>query len=192
MPKLILASSSPRRVELLKQIGYEPDIIYPADIDETPKHKERPKEYCRRIAHTKALEVSKVYPEDIILAADTINCVGSIILGKPKDRDEAKKFLTLLSGRRHRAYTSVVVAHNSKIRQKTVLTFIKFKRLSPEEIEIHTMSNQWKGKSGGYMIQGLVAAYVKSINGQVTNVIGLPLCETNNLLKAFGLSPRIL
>lgn len=189
MARLILASASPRRLDLLKQIGYVPHITHPANVDETPLSKEKPKVYSQRIAYNKALTVSKVYPQDVVLAADTIVCVGTRILGKPVDNKQARKFLNLLSGRKHRVYTAIVLIHQGQVRKKTALTFVKFKRLNSEEIEFHTASNEWQDKSGGYMIQGLASAYIESINGSVSNVVGLPLYETNNALRSFGLKP---
>lgn len=187
----ILASSSARRLDLLKQAYFTPDMVLAADIDETPKKKESPSLYCKRMALEKCQKISALYPEALVLSADTIVTVGSRILGKPNDAQQAKVFLKLLSGRQHRVYTSVAVMQGDKISQKQVCTFVSFKRLTQAEIDFHTCSLEWEGKSGGYMIQGLASTFVKKINGSVTNVIGLPLTETASLLKQFNQLQKI-
>jgi septum formation protein len=191
MARLILASSSPRRLDLLKQIGYVPDIVHPADIDETPKKKENPKIYALRVAVEKAKTVAKVYPDDIVLAGDTTVCIGTRLLGKPESAEEAAKFLQMLSGRQHRVLSAVAISCNGRIKTRVVRTFLKLRCITKSEIDFHTSSMQWDGKAGGYMINGLIAAYVKRINGSVSNVVGLPLLEVNNLLVSCGLLPKL-
>ncbi len=177
--KLILASASPRRAELLAQIGVVPDAVMPADIDETPLAGELPRVYVARIALAKSMAVQA---DGLILAADTTVAVGRRILGKPIDATEATKFLMLLSGRRHKVITSVALRLADHIWQRTVETSVKFKRLSDAEISAYLRSMEWQGKAGGYAIQGIGGAFIPSINGSYTNVVGLPLTETANLL----------
>ena len=191
MSKLILASSSERRVTLLKQIRIYPDIIHPADIDETPLKKENPKDYVIRMAEAKALAVAKIYNDDIILAGDTTVVLGTRILGKPLNDIEARKFMMLLSGRRHKVLSSIAIIKGNVLWTKVVCTYVKFKHLSEEEIELLVTSRDWEGKAGGYMIQGLAGAFVTQITGSISNVIGLPLAETYNLLKSVALKPKL-
>jgi septum formation protein len=190
MKKLVLASASPRRVALLKQVGYVPDIVCPADIDETPLKNENPISHVKRLAFEKANVVNIKYPEDVILAGDTIVLVGRQILGKPVDAAEAEKFLKKLSGRRHRVISGICVLYKDKKVLKVVTTILKFKRLSQEEINYMIASKEWEDKSGGYMIQGIAGGFIEWINGSVTNVIGLSLYETGNALRSFGLLPK--
>lgn len=191
MARLILASSSPRRLDLLKQIGYVPDVVHPADIDETPKRKENPKIYALRVAMEKVNVIARIYPDDIVLAGDTTVCIGTKLLGKPENAEEAVKFLQMLSGRQHRVLSAVAIAHNGKLKTRVVRTYIKLRCISKSEIDFHTSSRQWDGKAGGYMINGLIASYVKRINGSVSNVVGLPLLEVSNLLVSCGLLPKL-
>ncbi len=183
--KLILASASPRRAELLAQIGVVPDAVIPADIDETPLKAELPRVYVARIALAKA---HAVQADGLILAADTTVAVGRRILGKPNDAAEATKFLLLLSGRRHKVITSVALRLNDRIWQRSVETSVKFKRLSDAELSAYLRSMEWQGKAGGYAIQGIGGAFIPSINGSYTNVVGLPLTETANMLMGAGYS----
>jgi len=189
---LVLASASPRRVDLLKQIGFKPDIIHPADIDETPLKGELPITLVKRLAEEKAKVVVQQFPNDIIIAGDTIVVASGKILGKPADAIEARKFIDLLSGRRHQVISGLCVTSASKHSVRVVKTIIKFKRITEEEKDLLIESNEWQGKSGGYMIQGIASAFAQLINGSVTNVIGLPLFEANNLLRAQGLRPSII
>jgi len=189
---LVLASASPRRVDLLKQIGFKPDIIHPADIDETPLKGELPITLVKRLAEEKAKVVVQQFPNDIIIAGDTIVVASRKILGKPADAIEARKFIDLLSGRRHQVISGLCVTSASKHSVRVVKTIIKFKRITEEEKDLLIESNEWQGKSGGYMIQGIASAFAQLINGSVTNVIGLPLFEANNLLRAQGLRPSII
>jgi len=181
--RLTLASASPRRAELLAKIGVVPDAVIPADIDESPLKSELPRVYVARIALAKAMAVQA---DGLILAADTTVAVGRRILGKPVDAAEATGFLMLLSGRRHKVITSVALRLDDKIWQRSVETSVKFKRLSDAEISAYLRSMEWRGKAGGYAIQGIGAAFIPSINGSYTNVVGLPLTQTANLLTGAG------
>ncbi|HSF91420.1 MAG TPA: Maf family protein [Paracoccaceae bacterium] len=183
--QLILGSSSPRRRELLAQIGVVPDFVRPAEIDESPLKKELPRPYAERLAKSKAQAVS-ADASDLVLTADTVVAVGRRILGKPRDAGEAAQFLLLLSGRRHKVITSIALLHGQVLRQRTVETAVKFKRLSDQEINEYLMSNEWDGKAGGYAIQGIGGAFIPWIGGSYTNVVGLPLSETANLLRGAG------
>ena len=176
---LILASASPRRLELLQQVGIKPDEIIPAEIDETPNKGEKPQQYVERMALEKCAAVQR--DGAVTLAADTVVACGRRILGKPDNEAEARNFLQLLSGRRHRVYTAICV----NVRCKTVMTQVKFKRLSPQDIDNYILSNEWQGKAGGYAIQGLASAFIPSINGSYSNVVGLPLTETIRMLTSF-------
>jgi septum formation protein len=190
MAKLILASSSPRRIELLNQIGYRPDLIQPADIDETPFLRENPLKHAARLAEEKAEKISGIFPHDIVLGADTIVVAGRTIIGKPSNSDEAKKFITKLSGRRHRVISGLCVIKEKQKIIKTVTTIVKFKRITKEEMDFLINSNEWEGKSGGYMIQGIAGAFVQWMSGSVSNVVGLPLFETNNVLRSLNFLPN--
>ena len=181
--RLILGSGSPRRRELLAQIGVVPDEIRPADIDETPHKNELPRPYAARLAVEKARAIES---GDLILSADTVVAVGRRILGKPKDVAQAAKFLMLLSGRRHRVITGVALRRGDKVWSKQVETVVKFKRLSDVELSAYLRSNEWQGKAGGYAIQGIGGAFIPAINGSYTNVVGLPLTETANMLIGAG------
>lgn len=183
--RLILASGSPRRRELLAGIGVIPDEITPADIDETPQKGELPRPYAARLAVEKA-QALHVRADDLVLAADTVVAVGRRILGKPADIDQARAYLRLLSGRRHRVITGVALRLGDQTRAKQVETAVKFKRLSDQEITEYLQSNEWQGKAGGYAIQGIAAAFIPAINGSYSNVVGLPLAETANMLRGIG------
>lgn len=179
---MILASASPRRLELLKLLGITPAHIIPADIDESERKGELPLSYVERIAEAKAALVAKQHPNELVLAADTTVAVGRRILQKPVDESEARAFLALLSGRRHRVMTCVAVVSNGKLRSKTVTTVVKFSRLTPAQMNAYIASGEWKGKAGGYAIQGLAAAFIPFISGSHSNVVGLPLHETAQLI----------
>lgn len=186
-PKLVLASASPRREALLEQIGILPDRIDPAHIDEDPRPRELPRELAPRLASAKATLVAARNPGDIVVGADTVVACGRRILPKPEDETEARKCLGLLSGRRHRVYGGVaVVCPDGRQLGRTVVTMVSMKRLSEAEIRRYLDSQEWRGKAGGYAIQGRAAAFVRSINGSYSNVVGLPLYELSALLEGAG------
>ena len=184
--ELVLASASPRRIELLALIGITPDRIDPADIDETPLKDETPSRLAARLARTKAQAVAARAPDAVVLAADTVVAVGRRLLEKPADAAEAEKFLRLLSGRNHRVFTGVAVAAGETVRHRVVDTRVAIKRLSDVEIADYVAGGDWKGKAGGYGIQGPAAAFVLKIIGSHPAVMGLPLPETVNLLAGAG------
>jgi septum formation protein len=200
--RLILGSASPRRLELLARIGVAPDEVRAAGIDETPLKGELPRAYVDRMAREKAealaAELGAASPHQgrggglsaadppLILAADTEVSIGRRILGKPVDEAEAVQFLLLLSGRRHRVTTALCLKLGERHWRRRVETRVRFKRLSDNEISAYIRSGEWRGKAGGYAIQGLAAALIPEINGSYTNVVGLPLCETAALLQGAG------
>jgi septum formation protein len=187
MAKLVLASASPRRLELLAQIGIAPDAVDPAEIDETPLEAELPGSYVLRLARAKAAAVAPRHPEALILAADTIVACGRRILGKPEDEKTAHRFLALLSGRRHRVYCGVaVMMPDGRTATRRVVSQVAFKRLSESELAAYLATGEWQGKAGGYAIQGRAEAFVRQLNGSWSNVVGLPLLETLSLLQSFG------
>ena len=190
-PRLILASASPRRKQLLEQIQIVPDAIIPADVDETPLKDELPRDYCLRVAAAKAQVISADNPDAVVLGSDTVVACGRRILPKTEQRDEAEQCLRLLSGRRHRVLTAVVVQHGEVCQQRSVETVVAFKRLSKDEITHYLASNEWQGKAGGYAIQGQAACYVKWMRGSYSAVVGLPLHETYQLLATAGIAPRL-
>ena len=186
-PRFILASASPRRIDLLAQIGVTPSAIIPANIDETPEVNELPRAHALRLATQKAVEVAKTKKDSVILAADTVVGVGRRILPKTETEDEAKLCLELLSGRAHRVYTGVCVISSGGTPQTRVSeTRLKMKRLSEAEQDGYIQSGEWRGKAGGYGIQGLAGAFIISLNGSYTGVVGLPIYETRNLLMSAG------
>ena len=191
--KLVLASGSPRRIELLQQVGIEPYRILPADVDETPAKSEIPRSLAKRLSREKAERAVAIMAQEktvagvFILAADTVVAVGRRILPKATISDEAVDCLQLLSGRSHRVYTGIcVITPAGKMRQKLVETRVRFKRLSRREIDRYIASGEWRGKAGGYAIQGLAGGWVVKLVGSYTNVVGLPLYETVGLLAADG------
>ncbi len=181
----ILGSGSPRRLDLLAQLGVQPDAIRAPDIDETPLKGELPLPYCSRIARQKA-EAVQAEQDDIVLCADTTVALGRRILGKPVDAGEAAEFLFALSGRRHRVITSVAVRRGDRVWQKDVTSQVKLKRLSDVEVNAYLATNDWQGKAGAYAIQGPAGAFIPWISGSFTAIVGLPLCETAALLQAAG------
>lgn len=183
--KLILGSGSPRRRELLAQIGVVADDIRPPDIDEAPATRELPRPYCARMAREKALAV-RADTDDIVLSADTTVALGRRILGKPADAGEAAEFLLAMSGRRHRVITAVAVKRGAQMWERDVVTTVQMKRLSDEELNAYLNTNDWQGKAGGYGIQGPAGALIPWISGSFTAVVGLPLAETATLLTAAG------
>ena len=185
--KLILASASPRRKSLLAQIGIVPDEIIPADIDETPGNDELPRLHAARLATEKAQEIAKTHKDAYILAADTVVGVGRRILPKAEDVQSATYCLKLLSGRSHRVFTGIcVISPDGKVRSKAVETRLKMKRLSDMEMQSYLDSKEWDGKAGGYGIQGMAEAYISQIIGSYSNVVGLPVYETRNMLVGAG------
>lgn len=183
--RLILGSGSPRRRELLAQIGVVADEVRPPDIDETPGKTELPRPYCARMAREKA-DAVQAAPEDLVLCADTTVAMGRRILGKPADVAEAEVFLRALSGRRHRVITAVALRLGDRHWARDVVTTVQMKRLSGDELRGYLASGDWQGKAGGYGIQGPAGALIPWINGSFTGVVGLPLAETAGLLQAAG------
>ena len=183
--QLILGSGSPRRLELLAQIGVTPFAVRPPDVDEDPRKGEQPGDYVNRIAADKAAAVP-CGADEVVLCADTTVALGRRIMGKPVDEAEAAAFLFALSGRRHRVITAVAVKRGEKIWQTDVVTTVAMKRLSNPEVNAYLASGDWKGKAGGYAIQGPAGAFIPWINGSFTGVVGLPLAETAGLLTAAG------
>jgi septum formation protein len=182
---VVLASASPRRVELLARLGVVPAAIDPADIDETPDKGEAPRVHAERLAHAKCAAVAARHPGAIVLAADTVVGVGRRILPKAEDEATARACLALLSGRRHRVFTAVAAADAAGvIRQRLSETVVIFHRLTPGDIEALIAAGDWQGKAGGYALQGAAEAYVRFIGGSWSGVVGLPLAETRALLKA--------
>lgn len=186
---LILASASPRRAELLAQVGIFPDQIIPGDIDETPLKAEKPRLLAARLATLKAQKIACQHNDSYILAADTIVACGNRILGKAENSNEAQDFLKILSGRRHNVYTGVcLISPGANSSVKVVKTVVKFKSLTKDEIDFYLSYDEWKGKAGGYAIQGLAARFIRAVNGSYSNVVGLPLFEVTNLLRGHGYS----
>lgn len=180
----VLASASPRRLALLRQIGLAPADVKAADIDETPQEGELPQRLAARLAREKAL--AACMPSTVVLAADTVVACGRRILPKADDENDARACLALLGGRAHRVITGVAVAREGIVRVRCVLTRVTFKRLSLTEIDSYVASGEWRGKAGGYGIQGRAERFVTALNGSYSNVVGLPLYETVGLLQAFG------
>lgn len=188
--RLILASASPRRLDLLRQIGIEPFRIEAADLDETPGSRELPAAYAERLAREKAVAVASRFPGDAVLAADTVVAVGRRILGKPTDAGEARIFLQLLSGRRHRVVGGIAaVDSHGRVHSRVVTSVVRFRRVSESDIRAYLASGEWRDKAGGYAIQGHAAIFVAFISGSYSNIVGLPLFETAALLTGLGLQP---
>ena len=183
--KFILGSGSPRRKELLAQLGIIPDAILPPDINEDPVKGELPRPYCARLAREKALAIP-AGPDDIILTADTTVALGRRILGKPADAGEAARFLTDLGGRRHQVITAIAVRRGDNIWSRESVSAVKMKRLSDLELNTYLASMEWQGKAGAYAIQGAAGAFIPWISGSFTGIVGLPLAETAALLAAAG------
>ena len=195
--KLVLASGSPRRLALFNQAGIEPDALRPADVDETPHRGELPRACANRLARAKAeaaLDAIRLDDElrgAFLLAADTVVAVGRRILPKAELVDEAAQCLRLLSGRNHRVYTAIcMVTPKGAFRQRLIETRVRFKRLTEEDIEAYLASGEWRGKAGGYAVQGIAGSFVVKIVGSYTNVVGLPLYETTSLLGGEGFPIR--
>ena len=184
-PTLILASASPRRRELIARLGLTPDVIAPADIDDTPAKGELPRDYAKRMAREKAEAAAS--DEGFVLAGDTVVAAGRRILPKAEDEATARQCLELLSGRRHRVLSAIALrAPDGTLRERLSETVVLFKRLSAEEIDAYIASGEWDGKAGGYAIQGLAEGLITRIQGSHSGVVGLPLYETRALLKAAG------
>lgn len=188
IPGLVLASASPRRLDLLRQIGLVPGAVDPAELDETPRKGELPLPHAARLAEEKARAVAARHPGRFILAADTVVACGRRILPKAEDERTAKRCLSLLSGRRHRVHGGVaLLTPEGRLLARTVSTIVTFKNLDHGEMAAYLASGEWHGKAGGYAIQGLAAVFVRALGGSYSNVVGLPLFETAALLKGVGL-----
>ena len=183
----VLGSGSKRRLELLNQIGVKPDLILSPNIDEKIFAKELPRKYVQRMSIEKNIVFQSKYYQSIILTADTIVCLGRRILPKTMDANTAEQCLKLISGRRHKVFTSFTLntPHNS-LKTKTIQTIIKFKRLHPDEITYYVTSKEWVGKAGGYAIQGIASSFINFISGSYSNVVGLPLAELYRVLISIG------
>jgi nucleoside triphosphate pyrophosphatase len=189
-PPLVLASASPRRIELLRQIGFEPDRIDPAEIDESPLAGEAPATLALRLAAAKVRVVMPRHPGAYLLAADTVVACGRRVLPKPLDEATARKCLVLLSGRRHRVHSGIAVATpDGRVAVRRVDSRVAFKRLSEAEVRAYLATGEWRGKAGGYAVQGRAAAFVSWVCGSYSNVVGLPLFETAQLLIGRGYRP---
>jgi septum formation protein len=198
-PKLILASASPRRLELLQQVGLDPDALIPADLDETPEKGELPRVLAARLADEKAeaaMKVAKLRPElagSYLLAADTVVSVGRRILPKCEVVDEAAQCLRLLSGRAHRVYSGLtLITPKGARRRRLVETRVRFKRLTRDEIDAYLAAGEWRGKAGGYAVQGLAGGFIVKLIGSHSSVVGLPLYETLSLLAGEGYPAHVL
>lgn len=190
MPRLILASASPRRLALLAQIGVVPDAVIATDIDEAPHPREAARDCVLRLAAGKAAAVD-TGPDDVVLAADTIVTAGRRILGKPETEAEAEAFLRLLSGRRHRVLTAVAVRRGDRESVRLVETIVRLRALTHVDISDYISSGEWRGKAGGYAIQGRAAAFAPWLQGSFSAVVGLPLAETAMMLRAAGIRATI-
>lgn len=184
-PHLVLASASPRRRDLLAQIGVIPDLADAADVDETPHKGELPRQLAARLALAKAQAIKARHPDSIVLAADTVVACGRRVLPKAEIEDQARHCIELLSGRQHQVLTGLaVIATDGAVHQRVSLTRVAFRRLHADEINHYIALGEWRGKAGGYAIQGYADCFVRSLNGSYTNVVGLPLLETSHLLRA--------
>ena len=184
--KLILASASPRRLDLLAQIGIIPAAVIPTNIDETPHKGELPDKLAHRLAREKALALTG-HPGDLVLAADTVVAVGRRVLPKAETPEEAALCLDLLSGRSHLVHGGIALRlPDGSLKSRLITTKVIFKRLSLAEKETYIKSGEWQGKAGGYAIQGRAAAYVKSVNGSYPNIVGLSLHDIANMLEGAG------
>lgn len=191
--RLVLASASPRRLALIEQIGIYPDLLNPVDIDETPQKRESPRKLSLRLAREKAQAarnsplVRNMGEGIFVLAADTVVSVGRRVVEKPQSTDEARDALQLLSGRSHRVFTSIaLISADGRERSKVVDTKVRFKRLTRADVDAYLMSDEWRGKAGGYAIQGRASAFVRWLSGSYSCVVGLPLHETLQMLQAGG------
>jgi septum formation protein len=190
-PQLVLASASPRRLELLGRLGIKPAQVVATDIDESPLRGERPRAHTVRLAAEKARAASRSAPDAIILAGDTVVGAGARILPKAEDEATARECLTLLSGRRHRVFSAIaVLTPDGRMREALSETIVRFKRLSEQELEDYLAAGEWRGKAGGYAIQGSAEGFCDWLSGSHSGVIGLPLFETRRLLRAAGIDVR--
>lgn len=192
-PKLVLASASPRRLALIEQVGITPDLLNPVDVDETPGKREAPRSLSLRLAREKAQAargaalVRNLGDNTFILAADTVVSLGRRVVDKPESAEEAREALLMLSGRSHRVFTSIaLISPDGREKSKVVDTKVRFKRLSREDIDAYLLSDEWRGKAGGYAIQGKAAAFVRYLSGSHSCVVGLPVFETLQMLQAAG------
>jgi septum formation protein len=183
--KLILGSGSPRRLELLAQLGVTPDAVQPPDIDEDVRRAELPRDYVKRIAAEKLAAIA-ADDDTVVLCADTTVALGRRIMGKPRDAGEAAAFLYALSGRRHKVITAIAVKRGARTWLRDVQSTVAFKQLSDAEVNAYLASDDWRGKAGGYAIQGPAGAFIPWINGSYTGIVGLPLTETAGVLTAAG------
>jgi septum formation protein len=187
-PPIVLASASPRRLDLLRQIGLVPDIVDPAEIDETPRRGELPHALAARLARAKAETVAARHPGAVVIGADTVVALGRRVLPKAETAEQARACLEALSGRRHRVLGGLcVAAPGGRIAARLVTTVVRFRRLDAAELAAYLAAGEWHGKAGGYAIQGLAAAFIPFIGGSHSNVVGLPLAETASLLAGLGL-----
>ena len=187
MTPFVLASASPRRLDLLRQLGAAPDHVEPTEIDETPEPGETPKRLALRLAEAKAVSAAARHPQAFVLAADTVVAVGRRVLPKAETEAEARRCLDLLSGRAHRVETGVcVIGPDGRRAARVVETRLHVKRLTPAEIDGYILSGEWQGKAGGYAIQGRAAGFIRDLSGSYSGVVGLPLFETLRLLEGLG------
>jgi len=187
--RLVLASASPRRLDLLARVGIVPDAIDPAELDEAPLKDEVPRAHAVRLARAKALAVAGRHPNSVVLAADTVVGAGRRILPKAEDEATARMCLTLLSGRRHHVFTALAVVDSAgKLRERLSDTRLSFAVLTPAMIDAYLAGGEWRGKAGGYAIQGSAEAFVRDLAGSHSGVVGLPLFETRNLLRSAGVA----
>ena len=186
-PNIVLASASSRRLDLLRQINIVPDKVIAADIDETPRTKEKPKALATRLSQDKASAVSAQNPASFVLAADTVVACGQNILDKAETSEQARKYLEKLSGRRHRVYGGIaLITPDGRILTRSCMTIVQFKQLTAQNIDAYIASGEWEGKAGGYAIQGFAGAFVKYIAGSYSNVVGLSLYDTVRILESGG------
>lgn len=190
-PPLVLASASPRRLDLLRQVGLEPDRVLPADVDETPHRDESPRELALRLAVAKANAAAEGAPDVFVIGADTVVALGARTFGKPADESDARRMLAKLSGRSHRVLTGVAVrAPDGRMAQRLSETRLKWKRLTEADLDRLIASGEWRGVAGGYRIQGMAAGVTLELQGSYSGVVGLPLYETLALLEGLGYRGR--
>ncbi len=185
--RLVLASGSPRRLDLLNQIGLQPGTVEAAEVDESALAGETPPKLAQRLALAKAAVVAGRHPDDVVLAADTVVACGRRVLPKAEAEADVRRYLALLSGRRHRVHTGVAVRSGELVRSRVVTSAVTFKRLSEAEVDGYVRCGEWRGKAGGYAIQGKAAAFIRAISGSHSGVVGLPLFETAQMLSGAGL-----